>query len=124
MTFIARVFARRLRGFRLVDLAAFGCLLVLATGVYLAKAGAGREAGRVADVDGEIADEQRKLHVLRAEVAHLETPARLERLSAYVGLAPALGRQEAPVDALGDLVRRPPADAASATARPAQEAGR
>ena len=110
---VSRVFARRLRGFRLVDLVALGCLLVLATGVYLSKAQAGREAGRVAEVDGQIADEQRRLRLLRAEVAHLETPARLERLSGYVGLAPAQGRQEAPVEALGDLVRQPrPAPAA------------
>ncbi len=107
MRWISRLFARRLRGFRLVDLAAFGCLLVLATGVYLSKAGAGREAGRVAEVDDQIADEGRKLRVLRAEAAHLETPARLERLSAYVGLQPAQGRQEAPLEALGDLVRHP-----------------
>lgn len=120
MTWLARLFARRLRGFRLVDLAALGCLLVLVTGVYLAKAGAGREAGRVAEVDEEIADEGRKLRLLRAEVAHLETPARLERLSAYVGLSPAQGRQEAPVDALGDLVRRP----AAATAAKAPEGAR
>ncbi len=120
MNAISRLFARRLRGFRLVDLAALGCLLVLVTGVYLAKAGAGREAGRVAEVDEQIADEQRQLRVLRAEVAHLETPARLERLSAYVGLSPAQGRQETPVDALGDLVRRP----AAAAAKPSQEGAR
>lgn len=105
--FVSRLFARRLRGFRLVDLVALGCLLALVTGVYLAKAGAGREAGRVAEVDEQIADESRKLRLLRAEAAHLETPARLERLSAYVGLTPALGRQEASLDALGDLVRQP-----------------
>ena len=116
-TMVSRLWARRLRGFRLVDLAAFGCLLVLATGVYLSKAGAGREAGRVADVDEQIAGEARKLRVLRAEVAHLETPARLERLSAYVSLAPAQGRQEAPVDALGDLVRRPSAAPSAEAAR-------
>ena len=117
---VSRVFARRLRGFRLVDLIALGCLLVLATGVYLAKAGAGREAGRVAEVDDQIADEQRRLKLLRAEMAHLETPARLERLSAYVGLAPAQARQETPVEALGDLVRRP----AAASAAPSQEPAR
>lgn len=104
---LRRVFERRLRGFRLVDLVALGLLLVLATGVYLAKAGAGREAARVAEVDDQIADEARKLRLLRAEVAHLETPARLERLSAYVGLQPSQAKQEAPVEALGDLMHQP-----------------
>ena len=112
---VSRLFARRLRGFRLVDVVALGCLLVLATGVYLAKAGAGREAARIADVDVQIAEERRKLHLLRAEMAHLEQPARLERLSAYLGLQPAQARREATPEALGDLARQSQASAAVAS---------
>lgn len=106
MSWASRLFARRLRGFRLVDLLALGCLLVLATGVYLAKAGAGREAASIADVDKQIAAEKRRVRLLRAELARLEQPARLERLSAYLGLAPAPAAREAQVAALPDLARR------------------
>ena len=102
---IGRVFARRLRGFRLVDLVAFGCLAVLATGVHLAKAAAGREGAAIADVDRQIGEERRRVRLLRAELAHLEQPARLERLSGLLGLAPAQAAREAPVEALPDLAR-------------------
>lgn len=100
---VSRIFARRLRGFRLVDLVALGCLAVLATGVYLAKAGAGREAAAIAEVDGRIDAERRRVRLLRVELAHLEQPQRLERLSAYLGMAPAKAEREAPVAALSDL---------------------
>ena len=106
MNVLARAFSARLRGFRLVDLAALGCLLVLATGVYLAKAGAGREAAAIADVDRQITAEKRRVRLLRAEVAHLEQPARLERLSGYLGLQPALAAHEAQVRSLSDLAQR------------------
>ncbi len=103
MNWVSRTFARRLRGFRLVDLVAFGCLAVLATGVHLAKAAAGRESARITDVDAQITEERRRVRVLRAEIAHLEQPARLERLSGLLGLAPAQAAREAPVEALPDL---------------------
>ncbi len=111
----ARIFARRLRGFRVVDLLALGCVAVLATGVYLAKAGAGREAAAIAEVDTHIDAERRRVRLLRAELAHLEQPGRLERLSGYLGLAPARAEREAPVAALSDLAHA--RDAAGAAAR-------
>lgn len=100
---VSRLFARRLRGFRVVDILALACVAVLATGVYLAKAGAGREAAAIAEVDGHIDAERRRVRLLRAELAHLEQPGRLERLSGYLGLAPARAEREAPVSALSDL---------------------
>ena len=106
MSWASRLFARRLRGFRLVDLLALGCLLILATGVYLAKAGAGREAASIAEVDKQIVAETRQVRLLRAELAHLEQPARLERLSAYLGLQPAPASHEATAAALPDLAGR------------------
>ncbi|CAN5143645.1 cell division protein FtsL [soil metagenome] len=106
-SFFPRLFARRLRGFRVVDLCALACLVVLATGVYAFKADAGRESARIKDVDLAIAEQNRQVRLLQAEIAHLEQPERLERLSGgYLGLRPADARREAPVEGLGELAHR------------------
>jgi len=111
-------FKRRFFGVRIFEVAAFACVLALAFGVYLAKTAAGRERSRIANVERQIAEEQRKLKLLRAEVAHLEQPERLGRLSnAYLGLQPADGTREALPETLPDIVR--PAEARVAPAAPA-----
>ncbi|MBE7219775.1 MAG: cell division protein [Caulobacteraceae bacterium] len=100
---------RRWRGVRVVNLAAVACLAVLVLGVYAFKAGAGRETARISDVDAQIADERRHVRLLRAELAHLEQPARLARLSgAYLGMAPSGGAHEAQVDSLSEVARAAP----------------
>lgn len=108
MTFPSELFHRRFKGFRVVELGAFACLAVLILGVYAFKAGAGRESGRIQDVDRQIADESRRVRLLRAELSHLEQPARLTRISsAYLGMGPADARREAPVDSLPELAKAP-----------------
>lgn len=99
------LFQRRVRGFRVVEVFALTFLLVLVLGVYLAKAGAGRERADIAQVEGQIREEQRRLKLLRAEVAYLEQPERIERLSALIGLAPIDPKREMPVEALADIAR-------------------
>jgi hypothetical protein len=97
---------RRIRGFRLVDLCAAALLVALILGVYLAKTMAGRERAEIARMDREIADEKQRIRLLQAEVAHLEEPARLGRLSeAYLGMAPVSIRHDVSVDTLGDIAR-------------------
>lgn len=89
MTLIGRLFEQRVRGFRVIELASFAVLLMLVFGVYLAKAAASRERAHIAQIEQQIDDEQRRLRGLRAEVAHLEQPSRLEALSsAYLALQP------------------------------------
>ena len=120
MNLVDVLFSRRVRGFRVIELAALGCLAVLVLGVYAFKAGAGRESARIGDVDRQIADERRRVRLLRAEISHLEQPARLERLSAaYLGMAPVAAPREAPVDALAELARQTsaPAGAPAGAAR-------
>jgi hypothetical protein len=85
---------RSLRGSRLVEFGALLVLLTMVLGVYLAKASAGRERGDITAVQAQIDDEQRRLRLLQAEVAHLEEPERLERLSALAGLGPTNARHE------------------------------
>ena len=91
---------------RIFDVAAFACVLAMDFGVYLAKTNAGRERARIANIDRQIAEEQRKTKLLRAEVAHLEQPERLGRLSnAHLGLTPADGTREALPETLPDIAR-------------------
>ncbi|HEX5264595.1 MAG TPA: cell division protein, partial [Phenylobacterium sp.] len=71
----------RVRGFRLVDLIALGLLTALILGVYLAKTIAGGERAKIAVVERQIETEKARIRLLKAEVSHLEQPARIERLS-------------------------------------------
>ena len=111
------IFRRRVFGFRVFEMAAFACVVALAFGVYLAKTNAGRERARIAMVERQIAEEQRKLKLLRAEVAHLEQPERLGALSsAHLGLQPQDGTKEALVETLPDIAR--PAEKTDVQPRP------
>ncbi len=111
------LFQRRVRGFRVVEIGGLSLLLILVLGVYLAKAGAGRERADIARVESQISEEQRRMKLLRAEVAYLEQPERIERLSAMLGLAPIHADRETPPEALPDIAR-----AALLPAPPAQKA--
>ena len=97
------LFQRRIRGFRIVEIVALSVLLILVLGVYLAKAGAGRERADIAEVESDIGREQRRMKLLRAEVAYLEQPERIERLSTMIGLAPIDAKREAAPEALPDI---------------------
>jgi len=98
---------RRIRGFRLIDIVAMGLLASIILGVYLAKTVAGRERAEIAKVSRLIDMEKGRIRLLHAEVAFLEQPSRIERLSAaYLGLAPVSAKREATPDDLGKLAQR------------------
>ncbi len=102
--FFRSLFERRVRGVRVVEAAGFASLVVLVLGVYFAKAGAGAEGAQIADTTRQIATEEQRVRLLRAELSRLEAPERLERLSTqYLGMAPATPKQEAVPDALANL---------------------
>lgn len=97
-------FNHRIRGVRAVELWAGGLTLALALGVYLAKNGAGDVGSDIAHAQSQIGDEQRQIRLLKAEVAYLEQPERLERLSsAYLGLQPLAGTHETVIDNLQEV---------------------
>jgi hypothetical protein len=103
---IRRLFERRVRGFRVVEIVALGCLVMMVFWVYLAKAGAGAERARIAEIERRIGEEKRQVKLLRAEAARLERPARIEALSeSYLGLKPVDARREAGPDSLTDIAR-------------------
>ncbi len=102
------LFARRVRGFRVVEVAAIGFLTVLVLGVYWSKAGAGAEGAKIASTTKQITEEARKVRLLSAELAYLQQPQRLERLSEqYDALAPVSAKREVTPEAVGVLVRQP-----------------
>jgi len=106
---------RRIRGFRLVDLVALGLLVVIILGVYLAKTIAGRERAEIATIERQIKAEKTRIRLLQAEVAHLEQPGRIERLSvSYLKMEPVPANREATVDQIIDLARAGPAPKAPA----------
>jgi hypothetical protein len=108
MNLFQRLFNRRIRGFRLVEILACACLAVLVLSVYLTKAAAGREGASIASINKDIADEQRRVRLLRAELAHLEQPERLESLSTrYLALGPVPAKRETVPDGLTEVARQP-----------------
>lgn len=99
-------FERRVRGFRVVELGGACVLLVLILTVYLAKTGAGGTRADIDHIQQQIDDEQTQIRLLRAEVANLEQPERLETLATrYLGLEPIPARREITPQALADIAR-------------------
>lgn len=88
MTAVARVFDWKVRGFRWVEIIGVALVAVMALSVYTAKTAAAREGARIAELERDIAVGTQRVRLLRAEVARLEQPARLEALSRMVGLEP------------------------------------
>jgi cell division protein FtsL len=89
-----------------VEVGGLAVLLVLILAVYLAKTGAGGKRADIDHVQQQITDEQTQIRMLRAEVATLEQPERLEALSTrYLGLEPIPARHEVTAAALEDVAR-------------------
>jgi hypothetical protein len=120
---ITALFTRRVRGVRLVNLWGVGLLLVLVIGLYLVKTFAGGERADIASTEQQIADEQHRIRLLHAELAYLEQPVRIERLSEqYLGFEPISGKQETTVADLAQIAHAGDADPkapAAAAAPPA-----
>ncbi|HEV2082007.1 MAG TPA: cell division protein [Brevundimonas sp.] len=85
---IRRLFDWKIRGVRWIEIIGVICVGAMLCSVYLVKAGAQREATRMAELEAEIAQDRQRVRLLRAEAARLESPARLDALSKGLGLAP------------------------------------
>ena len=89
------VFTRRVRGFRVIDIIAVMVIIVTALASYAFKTSAGAEDADASNIEAQIQDEQKRIRLLNAEMAHLDDPARIETLSTqYLGLAPISAKQE------------------------------
>ncbi|HEV7229515.1 cell division protein FtsL [Brevundimonas sp.] len=85
---VRRLFDWKIRGVRWIEIIGVVCVGAMLCSVYLVKAGAQREATRIAELEAEIAQDRQRVRLLRAEAARLESPARLDALSKSLGLAP------------------------------------
>ena len=118
---ISEIFNRRFRGFRVIDLVALTVLLVLALASYAFKTFAEGMGADTAGVEQQITQEDRRIRLLKAEIAHLDDPGRVERLSSqYLNLQAADPKQETTAEALPQVALKPitpapPKPAASAS---------
>lgn len=66
---------------RLLQIAAVIVIALLAVGLYRAKSDAAHTEARVRQLQSQIEANEADLRALRAEIAHLESPARIERMA-------------------------------------------
>lgn len=102
-----RLYAWKIRGVRWIEIIGVVLVAAMVFSVYVAKAGAARESARISDLERQISDNGQRVRLLRAEVARLEQPNRLEALSRDVGLGPVDVHRQATVDSLARLAPIP-----------------
>jgi hypothetical protein len=101
------IFTHRVRGFRVLDILALSLLMALALGSYAFKTFAGAEGADTADVQVQIDQEGKRIRLLKAEIAHLEDPGRIERLSVrYLGLQTVDPKHDVAPGALAQIATR------------------
>jgi len=109
---LKRVFDWKVRGVRWVEIIGLMLVAAMIFSVYLAKAAAASESARIASLERQITQNGQRVRLLRAEVARLEQPGRLEALSRAAGLEPVdVHRQatEASLPALAPIPEPAPA---------------
>jgi hypothetical protein len=126
---VRRLFDWKIRGIRWIEIIGVVCVGAMLCSVYLVKAGAQREATRMAELEAEIAQDRQRVRLLRAEAARLESPARLDALSKSLGLAPIDADQRVEETELDEVEPTPvpvpvvaPADEAAPAPAPVEEA--
>tara|TARA_R110002167_G_scaffold15735_2_gene62536 strand:+ start:1615 stop:2058 length:444 start_codon:yes stop_codon:yes gene_type:complete len=85
---LQRLFDWKVHGVRWVEIIGLLLVAIMVFSVYVAKAGAAREGVRISELERQIDNNGERVRLLRAEVARLEQPGRLEALSRSAGLAP------------------------------------
>ncbi len=105
---LSEIFNRRFRGFRVIDLVALTVLLVLALASYAFKTFAEGMGADTVGVEQQITQEDRRIRLLNAEIAHLDDPRRIERLSSqYLSMQAADPKQETTAEALPQVALKP-----------------
>lgn len=85
----------KIHGIRWIDILCGVLVAVLLLSVYVAKAAADKENRRIVELESQIAENRQRVRLLRAEIARLEQPGRLETLSRSVGLEPVDAHRQA-----------------------------
>jgi hypothetical protein len=101
---------------RFIDAVTIAATIVVAIALYAVKYDTGEEAGRIAGLKSQIAQEEQAMSILKAEWSVLNQPDRLQELAErYLTLKPIEAVQIVPVsaiperdpaEAMDDLVRR------------------
>ena len=104
---LKRIFDWKVRGVRWVEIIGLMLVAAMIFSVYLAKAAAASESARIASLERQIAQNGQRVRLLRAEVARLEQPGRLEALSRDAGLGPVDVRRQATEANLAELAPTP-----------------
>ena len=104
---IRRVFDWKVRGVRWIEIIGLVLVAAMIFSVYLAKAAAANESAEIASLERQIRQNGQRVRLLRAEVARLEQPGRLEALSRVAGLAPVDVHRQAAVTSLPELAPVP-----------------
>lgn len=104
---LKRLFDWKIRGVRWVEIIGLMLVAAMIFSVYVAKAAAARESSRIGEIERQIADNGQRVRLLRAEVAKLEQPARLEALSRQAGLGPVDVKRQAAEGSLNSLAPIP-----------------
>ena len=104
---LKRVFDWKVRGVRWVEIIGLMLVAAMIFSVYLAKAAAASESARIASLERQITQNGQRVRLLRAEVARLEQPGRLESLSRDAGLGPVDVHRQATVASLPELAPIP-----------------
>ena len=104
---LKRVFDWKVRGVRWVEIIGLALVAAMIFSVYLAKAAAASESAEIASLERQIRQNGQRVRLLRAEVARLERPGRLEALSRMAGLEPVDVHRRATVAALPELAPVP-----------------
>lgn len=100
---------RRVRGFRVMDIAAVSLIVTIAVGSYAFKTFASVEDADAKGVETQILQEQKRIRLLKAEIARLEDPRRMEALSTqYLGMAAVSPGHDIPAEALPRIAANPP----------------
>ncbi len=93
---------------RALHIVAAMLIVVLAIGLYKAKTDAARTEAHVRQLQDQIEESEASLRALRAEIAHLESPARIEGL-AERHLDASVGSESAALPERALAERLPPA---------------
>ena len=104
---LKRVFDWKVRGVRWIEIIGVVMVAAMIFSVYLAKAAAASQSARIASLERQITQNGQRVRLLRAEVARLEQPGRLEALAAGAGLGPVDVHRQATVASLPDLAPVP-----------------
>jgi len=83
-------------------------IIALAVGLYKAKTDAARTEAHVRDLQGQVEETESDMRALRAEIAHLESPSRVEDLAeSHLAVSPGSAAAALPESAIAQRLPAP-----------------